>query len=583
MSTRTLAATLLGVGLLVGGGYGLHVYRNQNGQAGAATSACPHTLAAADCPFCTPSLLETKGFCGGHGVPEAICTRCHKDVIPAFKAKGDWCAEHTLPESQCITCDPALADKLKRPATTSGGHGEGALCAHGVSSATCFVCSPGLIEQGGACAEHGVLEVLCTRCNAGLIPAFKATYDWCAEHEVPESQCVTCNPRLAAAAPPPPPALTSPEERQRSEPRFGCRKETQRIELASADLARKVGIATTPVVRAPFRDLVTVSAELAYRADRRAEVSSRAPGVVREVRAELGQWVEEGAVLALVDSPDLGTARSDLAAAVTLLELWERNHAREVELASSGVGTRRPAIDADTRRTEAAVEVTRAEQRLRNLGLSVEQILDARRGGAVDSTLPVRAPFAGAVVVRDAVQGKVTSAGERLLTIVDTRTLWAILDVPEEAVARLRPDSAIVFTTQALRGEQFVGHVTWIATEIDRRTRTLKAHAELENPDGRLKANAFGAVEVTLGDSRNALLVPIDAVQWEGCCNVVFVPTGDRAFMPRKVTLGGATGTHVEVLRGLEASDVVVSVGAFILKTELLKGSIGAGCCAADK
>jgi cobalt-zinc-cadmium efflux system membrane fusion protein len=180
------------------------------------------------------------------------------------------------------------------------------------------------------------------------------------------------------------------------------------------------------------------------------------------------------------------------------------------------------------------------------------------------------------------VQGKVVSSGERLLTIVDTRSVWAVLDVPEEAAARLRPDAAIVFTTHGLRGEQLPGRVTWIATELDRRTRTLKAHAALENQDGRLKAGAFGAAEVTLGDRRDALLVPLDAVQWEGCCNVVFVPAGERAFLPRKVTLGGATGTHVEVLRGLEAGEVVVSVGAFLLKTELLKGSIGAGCCEAD-
>ncbi len=466
------------------------------------------------------------------------------------------------------------------PGATAAG-----LCAkHQVALAKCFVCSPRLVAERGQCAEHGVPEALCTRCDASLIPAFRATFDWCAEHALPESQCAACNPKLgeppaAPAAPPPP---SSPDERQRGEPRAGCRKESQRIALASPELARKVGIVTTPVVRAPFRDLVAVDAEVEHRSDRRAELSSRAPGVVREVKAELGRWVEAGAVLALVDSPDLGSARADLATAATLLALREKNLARELELAEAGVGSRRTAIEAETQRAEAAIDVRRAEQRLRNLGLSAEQVEEARGGAVTDSVLAVRAPFAGVVVGRDAVQGKVVASGERLATIVDTRTVWALLHLPEEVASRARLGAPIVFTTPGLRGEQFAGHVTWIATELDRRTRTLEARAELENPEGRLKANAFGAAEVGLGDGRDALLVPRDAVQWEGCCNVVFLPAGDQVFVARKVVLGGATGTHVEVLRGLDASDVVVSVGAFLLKTELLKGSIGAGCCEAD-
>lgn len=568
--------------LLLGAGYRFHVMRARSAGGAAATGACPHTLKAADCPFCTPSLLETKGFCGGHGVPEAICTRCHKDVIPAFKAKGDWCAEHGLPESQCATCNPELATQ-QRP-TPGGGHGQGAdgFCAeHGVPEAICFICSPGLVQERGMCAEHGVAEALCTRCNAALIPAFQKTYDWCAEHEVPESQCVLCNPRLVVA--PPTTGPMSPDERRHASPTMGCRKHAQKIQLASAEVLRQTGIETTPVVRAPFRDLTDVNAELVYAADRRAELASRVPGIVATVEATLGEWVEEGAVVARIDSPELGAATSELTNAVTLLALWERNHARELDLVERGFGTQRAVIEADTRRTEVKTELARASQRLRNLGLTAEQVAAAQAGATGDSVLLVRAPFAGMVVARDAVRGQVVEAGRSLVTIIDTRTIWALLDVPEAAIARIGREQPIVLTVHALRGEAFPGTITWIASEVDRRTRTLKARAELRNDDGRLRANMFGAAQVTLGDRRDALLVPKDAVQWEGCCNVVFVPEGDAAFMPRKVQLGGASDTHVEVLTGLSDGEVVVSVGAFVLKTEILKGSIGAGCCEGEE
>lgn len=77
---------------------------------------CEHTIEKAKCPFCTPSLIETDGFCTGHEVPEALCVKCRPYLEQAYKTKGDWCAEHGTPESQCVACNPEL--KNKRP---SGG------------------------------------------------------------------------------------------------------------------------------------------------------------------------------------------------------------------------------------------------------------------------------------------------------------------------------------------------------------------------------------------------------------------------------------------------------------------------------
>lgn len=57
-------------------------------------------------------------WCGGHGVPESVCTRCNASLIPAFQATGDWCAEHGLPESQCKACNPDLV--IERPPRPEG-------------------------------------------------------------------------------------------------------------------------------------------------------------------------------------------------------------------------------------------------------------------------------------------------------------------------------------------------------------------------------------------------------------------------------------------------------------------------------
>ncbi len=67
-------------------------------------SLCRHELVVEACPFCSPDLIAKMGECPGHGVPEALCSRCNPALIPGFKAEGDWCAGHNLPESQCAIC-----------------------------------------------------------------------------------------------------------------------------------------------------------------------------------------------------------------------------------------------------------------------------------------------------------------------------------------------------------------------------------------------------------------------------------------------------------------------------------------------
>ncbi len=60
-------------------------------------------------PESSPVKIDmSKGWCGGHGVPESVCTRCDTSLIPQFKAANDWCDEHDLPETQCILCNPEV-------------------------------------------------------------------------------------------------------------------------------------------------------------------------------------------------------------------------------------------------------------------------------------------------------------------------------------------------------------------------------------------------------------------------------------------------------------------------------------------
>jgi hypothetical protein len=167
-----------------------------------ASGRCAHEIKQEKCPFCNPKLVESDGFCGEHGVAEALCVQCRPYLKAAFRAKGDWCNEHDVPESQCVQCHPELKDKIKpgehggaTPAA-SGGQTDPANCEHTIAKAKCPFCTPSLIESEGFCKEHDIAEALCVKCRPYLEGAFKAKGDWCTEHNTPESQCAECNPDL---------------------------------------------------------------------------------------------------------------------------------------------------------------------------------------------------------------------------------------------------------------------------------------------------------------------------------------------------------------------------------------------------
>jgi cobalt-zinc-cadmium efflux system membrane fusion protein len=473
--------------------------------------------------------------------------------------------------------------------STPGAPAEEMCARHQIPERDCPWCDPSLIEKKGQCPGHGVPEALCAKCDPRLVAGFKAEGDWCAGHGVPESQCAICNPGVLGAPgdsehdgiPLSSGELPQPSDVPRTQraPSATCNKEALRVQFPSPETARNAGLEYARVERRVIARTLSCNAEIAYDGNRHARLSSRAPGVVREVRSDLGRRVEAGDVLAVVDSMDLGTAKAEFHQARALVSLWERNNTRELRLLERGVATERDLLEAETRLTESRISLSRATQKLQNLGLTDAQILELAGRKDASSLLPLTAPFAGTIVERSAAAGEVVDTSKPLFAIADTSRMWAILDVYASDVRKLRIGQAVALEVEGLRRERPRGRVTWVSSHVDRRTRTLKVRAEFANADGLLRAGMFGKAIVTVRKPEPVLLVPKEAVQWEGCCNVVFVRRSDVLFEPRKVRLGYETDTAFVVEDGVQEGETVVTTGSFLLKTEILKGSIGAGCC----
>lgn len=411
-------------------------------------------------------------------------------------------------------------------------------------------------KEGEFCEEHGVLEAVCTKCNPKLIAVFKAKGDWCEEHAFPMSFCPIHHPERAGR-----PAADVKAD--------GAPPNGTKVRFKTKEAAEQAGIATAKAEERPGGARLEAIATITYDATRRAEVNARAPGVVRSLKVDIGAKVAAGAPLAVIESAQVGEDRSRLDAANARVLAAETNHKREQEMFARGVSAKR-----DVEVAKQALDEARAARSAASSALGVV----GARGG--NSTYTLTTPLAGTVVRRTATIGHMVSVDEALFEVVDTSAMWAEVDVPESQLAHVAPGQSVTLTVENIPDKTFTGVLDYVAPEVDATTRTAKARVALKNPDGNLRANMFARAEISLANAKPTVMVPSPAVQRAKGVAIVFVRLAPDQYEARRVKLGRLTqGELVEVVEGVKPGEIVATQGSFLLKTETLKGAIGAGCC----
>lgn len=404
-----------------------------------------------------------------------------------------------------------------------------------------------------------MLQALCTKCNAKLAAVFKAKGDWCAPHELPESICPICHPERGGK----PASPLSTEDA----PADGTM-----VRLKKKGTARLAGIEVAKIIAREAPRVVVAPARLAYDATKLARMNARLAGVMKSLDVDLGRRVKKGDILAVIESPEVGASRALLEAAERRLEIARANHERIKPLAEQGVVSRKSALDAQRELADAKSEAAAIAARL--------AVLDS--GGAGANAYTLRAPLDGVVTALHATVGKLVATDEELFEIVDISNMWAQLDIPETELRLIALGQSVTVSLDALPGRTFEGKLAYIAPSVDPHTRTAKARIALHNPDGSLRADLFGEARINAGAARKVLLAPRTALQRAGAVELVFVRKTDEEYETRRVEAGDGDGDLVELKRGVHEGEEVVTTGSFLLKTETLKSSIGAGCCEAD-
>ncbi len=325
--------------------------------------------------------------------------------------------------------------------------------------------------------------------------------------------------------------------------------------------------------------------EVRLNEERAAYLSPRASGTVQSILVDLGARVRAGQVLFTVSSPEFAEARSAYVAARARLRLADATLERERDLFAKKVCPRKDLLEAEAEQQAAAATCQAARERLLACGSTdgeVEALTTAP--SAPGGPLPVRAPFDGTVLERNLSLGAAVEPGQPLLLLGNTAQMWVWTSLYERELAavleqQMRGPVAAHVEVPAYPGRGFPGRVERVGGTLDEATRTVRVRVVVDNAEGLLRAGMFARVYLLGPGAERVLSVPADAVLEDEGRAFVFVPTpAPPYYVRRPVATGRAGEGWVEVTGGLAEGDLVVSRGAFVLKSDVLRSKMGAGC-----
>ncbi|MFW2358190.1 efflux RND transporter periplasmic adaptor subunit [Hydrogenophaga sp.] len=350
----------------------------------------------------------------------------------------------------------------------------------------------------------------------------------------------------------------------------GERKEEPGLKLSPEDTQR-AGIKLETLAAQNLADTVTFTATIRPNADRVARVAPRVEGRIVQVSANLGDKVKAGQALAVLDSLALGEAHSTLQRAQAAHRVAQSEFKRAESLSADEIIPQREFLRAKAGFESATADLHAAEDKLRLLGGTAS----SARGGRESSTFALTAPLAGTVVQKDATVGELGSPAAALFSVADLSIVWIEANLTEDKLASVKTGAAATVTVTAYPGERFAGRVTYVASMLDKDSRTTPARIEVSNQDGRLKPEMFASATIETGGTRPpALSVPSGSIVLMQGQPTVFV-VGKNGYDERAIVPGEKLSGRTVVSSGLMAGDQVVVEGAYALKARLLKSQIG--------
>ena len=333
-------------------------------------------------------------------------------------------------------------------------------------------------------------------------------------------------------------------------------------------------IETAVVDFKPVQPELVLVGKIAYGEDRYSKISSPLQGRVVEVRAKLGDRVEAGATLLVIDSSDITAAYSEFVKEASELEYSTRAQELAKELYATKALALKDLKQAENDLIKARAEFRRAKERLLSLRIPAAELEKPLAQQRITSRFEMKSPLTGTVVERAVTPGQSVGGdvGQVLFTVADLDRLQVVADVYERDLALVKVSQVGRINVEAYPGTDFASVVASIGDVVDPNTRTIKVRAWVDNRDQRLKPEMFARLRLDIGDATPFLTIPKESVVEIDGKHFVYVVDGADHYSKHEVTVSNVSSGQVRILEGLTSGQRIVTKGAVLVKGQEVKG-----------
>ncbi len=316
--------------------------------------------------------------------------------------------------------------------------------------------------------------------------------------------------------------------------------------------------------------VLETSGKVQFDEEHLVRIHAPSTGRVVEVLARPGDIAQPGRRLLVLDSPDLGVAKSDYLKAISDIDRADKALSLARDLYDAKALAQKDVREAENDYRKALAERERAASRLRTFGIADDRFREIAERVDSGTRIDVVAPRGGVIVERNVSVGQVVAYGTsdtplNLFVIADLSHVWVLADVYEPDIAKIKLGLPVIVTPPCCPRERYEGTVAYISDAVDKDTRTVKVRVVVPNRNRALKAEMFVRVTIAIGNSR-VLALPQSAVHREDGQTYVVVDKGKDTYERRPVAVGGSLDGSIEILTGVTPSDRVVTSGSILLK-----------------
>ncbi len=307
---------------------------------------------------------------------------------------------------------------------------------------------------------------------------------------------------------------------------------------------QNMGIRTKKAKKIPLERTIRTYGHITYDESRTTQINPKFSGWLEKVYVDFtGQFVEKGAPLFDIYSPELLTAQEEYLEAYKNISRNKNNRGKDL-------------LDS-------------ALKRLLYWDVPMDQINEIEKTGQVKKNITIRSPFSGVVTLNNAMDGGAVKAGTLLYRIADLTRIWVEAHIFEYELPWIELGQKTEMTLPYMPGKIFKGTVSYIYPYLQKKTRDVVIRLEFDNPDLELKPDMYADVRIKTSPKKPGIVIPSEAVIRSGERNIIFVTRGQGKFTPREVTLGLSLDNGMtQILTGLAESEEVVTSGQFLLDSE---------------